>query len=65
MGRAERQPLGLAWGHQTAGVLFYREPAALTALPCQSWKGVRRSASITPSLQERECLKLPPLFLEF
>lgn len=31
MGAAGGQCPGLAWGHQTAGVWFHREPAALTA----------------------------------
>ena len=33
---------GLGVGAQTAGVWFYREPAALIALRSQSWKGCQR-----------------------
>lgn len=65
MGTAEWQPPGLTWGHQSIGVLFYRTPAALITFWTRTGRDVRRSVGITPSLQERECLKLPPLFLEF
>lgn len=65
MGTAERQPLHLTWGHQITGVLFYRTPAALTTLWTRTGRAVRGSVGMTPSLQERERLKLPPLFLEF
>ena len=44
---------------------FYREPAALLTVWTRTGRDVRGSFGITPSLQERECLKLPPLFLEF
>lgn len=56
---------GLDVGAPEYGVLFYRTPAALLTFWTRTGRDVRRSVGITPSLQERECLKLPPLFLEF
>lgn len=56
-----------AWhgGTSLSGVLSYKEPGALIVLRTQTRRDVRGSTGITPSPQEREYLKLPPLFLEF